>query len=260
MPQPLAFSIGTLVTDPALYAQMKETFRARGFGEDCEFLQVDNTGPVQTDAYAGLNRLLSEARAPLVILCHQDVMLIGDGRRELEARLGELSARDPHWGLAGNAGGSRFSRQHIRITDKFGDNQGAAGTYPVRVHSLDENFIVVRAEARLAFSRDLTGFHMYGTDICTVADILGWNAYVIDFHLLHLGEARMGEPFMASVRQFRDKWNRALRDRFLQSTCTQVLVTGKKQSRLLQHMRLRLVSRYHSLGLRVRRLLAGTAR
>ncbi|TCK31203.1 hypothetical protein EV667_1309 [Ancylobacter aquaticus] len=249
----LAFSIGTLVTDLHLYDQMKASFRAKGFGEDCEFLMVDNTGPQQTDAYAGLNRLLNEARAPLVILCHQDLLLIDDGRAELEARLRELSEHDPHWALAGNGGGSHLARLHLRITDKFGDNQNRGGPFPVRVRSLDENFIVVRAEARIGLSRDLTGFHLYGTDICLMADMLGWNAYVVDFHLRHLGEARMGEAFERSVREFRTKWSHALRERFLQTTCTRVLVTGRKQGRLVQDLRLKFPLSYSVWSDRFRR-------
>ncbi|GLK74203.1 hypothetical protein KHC23_02145 [Ancylobacter dichloromethanicus] len=251
-----AFTIATLVTDPSLYEQMKASFREKGFADDCEFLTVDNTGSRQTDAYAGLNRLLNQASAPLVILCHQDVVLFGDGRTELEARLRELSELDPCWALAGNGGGSGFDRLHIRITDKFGDNQRRNGPFPVRVHSLDENFIVVRAEARIGLSRNLTGFHMYGTDICLVADILGWNAYVIDYHLQHLGEARMGPAFAASLDQFRRKWNHALRERYLQSTCTRVLVTGAGQPDLVKKLRLRTRSAFFGLRRRIGTLIA----
>lgn len=222
----IAFTIGTLVTNPDLYAGMLNSFREKGFGDDCEYIKIDNTGTQQIDAYAGLNILLNQAKAPFVILCHQDVVLLEDGRKELEARLRELSEIDPNWALAGNAGGSGPLKLHIRITDKGRKHHIVNDPFPVRVYTLDENFIIVKAESRISLSRDLSGFHMYGADICMVADMLGWNSYVIDFHLLHLGEGRMGEPFAASVRQFQKKWNMALRGRYLRTTCTHVLLTG----------------------------------
>ena len=55
------------------------------------------------------------------------------------------------------------------------------GELPAKVHTVDENFIVVRRATNLSLSHDLDGFHLYGTDLCVIADILGGNCYVIDF-------------------------------------------------------------------------------
>ncbi len=60
---------------------------------------------------------------------------------------------------------------------------------PIRVGSLDENFIVVKRQANLALSHDMSGFHLYGTDLCIIADILGRTSYVVDFHLCHKARA-----------------------------------------------------------------------
>ena len=130
---------------------------------------------------------------------------------------------DKNWGLAGNAGGVELDSLSIRITDRYGENK-SVGVFPKRVISLDENFIVVRKRARLGFSNDLSGFHFYGTDICLHADIMGYNAYVINFHLHHLGMGRMGVEFFEAKRAFEEKWNRALRLRLLQTTCAQIIV------------------------------------
>ena len=223
----LAFSIGTLVTKPQQYAEMRQSFEAKGFtSADCEYLSVDNTGPIQTSAYAGLNQILNRAAAPLVILCHQDVLLLEDGRASLVARLADLDALDPHWAIAANAGGAAPRRIARRITDKHGANQ-RIGTFPLRVMSVDENFMVVKREARVGFSRDLQGFHLYGADICLNADIMGYSAYAIDFHLNHLGASLMGPAFAASEAAFRAKWQHALRDRPLQTPCAYMVLSGQ---------------------------------
>lgn len=227
------FTIATLVNNRTHYDEMLASFEAGGFDRrDCEYLFIDNTGPEQTCAYRGLDRLLGEAKGDCVILCHQDVRIVDDGRNELEARLAALEALDPMWAVAGNAGGIAPGRLAIRITDPHGANRHV-GKLPARVASLDENFMVVKRSARLSFSRDLSGFHFYGADLCLVADMLGHSAYVIDFHLEHLSRGIKGPSFAAMEAAFCAKWGRALRPRFLQTTCSLISLTGDSFSRML---------------------------
>ena len=229
----IAYTIATLVNDADQYAAMRASFRAFGFeGPDCEFISIDNTGVSQTEAYAGLNQLLDRARGRFVILCHQDVRLIGDGRRQLEDRLAELERRDLSWALAGNAGGIGPGRLALRITDPHGKDR-RIGDFPQQVVTLDENFIVLKRTARLGFSRDLAGYHLYGADLCLVADILGYTAYVIDFHLEHLSPGTKAAEFHGAEAAFRQKWSRALRSRWLQTTCTLVPISGDRLDRLI---------------------------
>ncbi len=216
------FSVGTLVTRRDEYEAALESFLQAGFGtDDCEYLYINNAGGTQVSAYEGLNRLLNAARGEFVILCHQDIRLCFDDRDVLERRLAELSAMDARWGLAGNAGVVALNILAMRISDIYGENQ-SIGPFPRKVMSLDENFIIVRRHARLGFSNDLSGFHFYGTDICLNAEIMGFNAYVIDFHLRHLGLGRMDADFYSAQRAFEEKWNRVLRPRLMQTTCAQM--------------------------------------
>lgn len=241
-PGPVRFSIATLVTSAEQHQEMLAAFRAHGFDAvDVEVLSIDNNGPGQTDAYRGLNAMLTAARGDYVILCHQDIRLIGHGRARLEACLADLDRLDPAWALAGNAGAADVGRLVMRISDPHGEDR-TVGVLPARVMSLDENFIVVRREARLAFSRDLSGFHLYGADICLVADMLGWTAWVIDFHLRHLSPGRKDQSFRRGVQQFRDKWSRAMRPRFLQTTCTLLHLAGGAVSGVLGRLSERPVS------------------
>ncbi len=224
-----AYTIATLVTDAELYAGMRASFATKGFtADDCDFIEIDNkpgNGHVQTDAYRGLNGVLNKARSEHVILCHQDVVLTHDGRAELDARLAELQSQDPLWAVAGNAGATRPGVIARHITDKHGRNQ-CVGAFPARVMSLDENFIIVRKSSRIGFSPTLSGFHLYGTDICLAADVMGYSAYVIDFHLTHLGRGKKGPDFAACEKAFLEKWSRALRERKLQTPSTYILLNG----------------------------------
>jgi len=221
----IAFSIATLVTRGDEHAEMLAAFEARGFsGGDCEYLVIDNTGGRQTSAYAGLDAALAAARGRYVILVHQDVRPI-EGRAALEARLAELDRIDPAWAVAGNAGGVGPGVLAMRISDPHGGDR-RVGALPARVMSLDENLLIVRRSARIGFSRDLDGFHFYGADICLAADVMGRTSYVIDWHAEHLSAGRKGMTFGAGEAAFRGKWSRALRPRWMQTTCALLRLAG----------------------------------
>lgn len=224
--RPIRFSICTLVTDLEEYAGMVASFRERGFaGPDCEFLYLDNSQSNAFDAFAGYNLFLTEAQGDYVILCHQDILLLEQGRAALEARMAELDGLDPAWALCGNAGGAQSGGLAVRITDPHGADQ-SVGTFPARAAALDENFIVARRDANLALSHDLHGFHLYGTDLCIVADMLGRSAYVIDFHLHHKSAGKTDGSFYAARLAALAKYRRAFRTRWIRTTCTTFLVSG----------------------------------
>jgi hypothetical protein len=239
----IAYSVGTLVTDPAQYRVMQASFEAKGFTDrDCEFLHIDNSARNNVDAYTGLNQLLNRARGRYAILCHQDVRLHDDDRAKLDATLAALQQHDPTWALVGNAGGVGPGRLALRITDPHGTDT-RLGTFPVKVSTLDENFIVVKQSARLSFSRDLSGFHFYGADICLVAEILGYSAYVIDFHLEHLSAGNSSADFILARSEFQAKWSHALRPRWLQTTCALVPVSGSYFGKSIGPVAARLLGR-----------------
>ena len=222
----IRFTIVSLVNDTAHFDALRESFRARGFtAPDCEYIYIDNTGPDQTCAYRGLNCALAAARGDYVLLCHQDLRLLTDGRTQLEDRLRALSKEDPNWALAGNAGGIGPGQLSIRISDPHGSDRHV-GKFPCKVQSLDENLIIVRRTARIGFSNNLSGFHFYGADICLNASQAGYAAYVIDFHLAHLSAGKKDAAFHDMERKFLRKWNNALKPRWIQTTCALVRISG----------------------------------
>jgi hypothetical protein len=222
----IRYSICTIVTRLGEYKEMVDSFKAGGFREpECEFLYLDNSQRNTFDAYSGNNLFLNAAKGQYIILCHQDILLIKDGRAELDLALDRLSRLDPNWAACGNAGIEYPARLVLRITDPHGEDQ-RVGDFPVPVRSLDENFIIVRRAANLAFSHDLEGFHFFGTDICIIADILGGRCYVIDFHLLHKSAGVMDSAFLKARQRLVLKYRHALRSRWIATTCHSVFISG----------------------------------
>jgi hypothetical protein len=97
---------------------------------------------------------------------------------------------------------------------------------PLVTKTVDENFIVVKNSANLALSNNLSGFHMYGTDICLVADILGFKSYIIDFNIIHKSNGNVGKAFYKNRKEFLKKYNYALRGRFMSTTITRFYISG----------------------------------
>lgn len=220
------FAIATLVTDFDTYSKAISSFRSNGFDlKECEYIFINNIDGNAFTAYRGINKLVKFSNADYIIVCHQDI-LVQESKDALEAKLNELTEIDKSWAVAGNAGGIRFGRLAMRITDPRYNNV-TIGDLPCKVRSLDENFLVLRSECGLSLSGDLSGFHLYGTDICIIAEILGYSCYVIDYHVKHLSSGNPDEKFYKERHYFIDKWNTALRPRAIQTTCTYLIVGNR---------------------------------
>ncbi len=222
------FSICTLVTNPAEYSEMLASFIAAGFDTGfCEYLCVDNSNTNTLDAFAGINRFLREAKGEYIIFCHQDIILHDHGLEFLDLRILEMNGIDPKWAVLSNAGGINFKYLAAHLTQGSG-NQLLETLLPLKAHSVDENFMLVKASAGLSISNNLKGFHLYGTDICILAEILGFTAYVIEFNLTHKSDGNADHHFKKLRLELMQKYRRALRGRFMSTTITRFYISGNR--------------------------------
>ena len=226
------YSVCSLVSDYAEYTVMVNSYVQAGFTPDlCEFLYVDNSRGNKYDAYTGLNKLMDQASGEYLILSHQDVEIIYDKEPDLRRRIQEINELDANWAVLANAGGADVKRVYRRISHPHDSlNQGP---FPQKVISVDENFILLKKQAGLRFSSDLKGFHLYGTDICLVAEQKGYTCYVIDFHLLHKSTGNMNESFYQARHQLIQKYAQSLSPRYIRTTCTNMFIS---RSSLLNYL------------------------
>ena len=120
----VVYSICTFVTQFGQYKDLVKSFVNQEFSyNDCEYIYIDNSDENQYDGYSGINKFLTTENGRYIVICHQDVLLIDDGRDKLDAVLRELDRIDPSWGVCGNGGGVYPGRLAIRLTDPHGDNQ-----------------------------------------------------------------------------------------------------------------------------------------
>ncbi|HCU05332.1 MAG: hypothetical protein A2X77_04255 [Gammaproteobacteria bacterium GWE2_42_36] len=225
----ICYSICTLVSSQNEYEGMLASFEQAGFSsEDCEYLYVNNIEHNKYDAYQAIRKFLLQACGRYIIFCHQDVLLSHDNRMVLEDRIQAMDALDNRWAILGNAGGHKnLAKRYVRITDPHGDNQHV-GSFPCLVSSVDENFILVKREANISVSCDLSGFHFYGTDLCLLAQIRGYRCYVIDFHLTHKSAGKRDRVFDDCQKRFIEKYQRALKPRWVRTVCAALYLSSSR--------------------------------
>lgn len=220
--QNISFSICTLVTNWDEYALMKASFETCAFIDGCEYLVADNSKGNVQDAYMAIRKFLNDAKGRYVIVVHQDVRCI-DTRDRLQNILKELTIKDPKWAVCGNAGAKGY-HQEIMYINTSGTTE-ISENLPCKVNSLDENLLIFDAEKRLTISDDIGGFHFYGTDVCNIADFLGYTCYVIPFMVNHLSSGNLKD--MQLYRQgFIDKYAKKLEGRYIQTTCTKFYLSN----------------------------------
>jgi hypothetical protein len=246
---PIKYSICTLMTNPTEYQEMLDTFEQAGFNEsNSEFFYIDNQNSNRYTAYDGLNLMIKHAKGQYILLCHQDLLLLYDKEPDLANSLERLNKFDPNWAVAGNAGGMRIkkiARHYVNGASKT----EIVEKKPAKVYSLDENFLVLKSDARLSFSNDLKGFHFYGTDICLIADAMGYSCYVIDFLLMHKSMRSPEKSFLSIKKLLLQKYKRAWRSRFMQSTCARFYLSGNPLAMFVfnRKIMLTLVAAYYKL-------------
>ena len=222
------FSICTLVTDKEEYSQMLDSFENAGFNsENSEFLYIDNSSSNKYDGYSGVNKFLNKSTGKYIILCHQDILLKFDNIATLNQKIEEMDKVDEDWAILANAGFQDFNNVALRITNPWGEDR-KIGDLPSKVHSVDENFILVKNEANLALSNNIGGFHLYGTDLVTIANILGYTAYVIDFHLYHKSGGNANLSFYDNKKRFITKYQEALAPKFIRTPVTPIFLSSSK--------------------------------
>lgn len=229
---PFEFSICTLVTRKEEYEEMLQSFLKKGFdSETCEYLYIDNSVGCTFDAYKGLNQFLMQAKGKYIILCHQDIIISNDGYAELKACLTHLDEKDSNWGVCGNAGAAGPNHIVYHISYPNG-NFMSKGKFPLKVTSLDENFLLVKNGANLNISNNLDGFHLYATDLVLHAELSGYSSYVIPFNLTHKSRGNRNQSFFVTRKALIKKYNKFFRSRWVQTNSTVFHLSGSFYGKL----------------------------
>ena len=220
------FSICTIVNDWGKYQVHQKSWLKMGFaGKDCEFLISDNRLSNKLDGFQSSRLFLKEARGQYIIMGHLDSRPKVTKDKMLQI-LRRLEACDPKWAIVGNAGINLFSLSFVTAGLEMPKvlRKKAPEEFHL-VHTLDENLLIVKAEARLSLSYDLMGFHLYGLDLCDVARRLGRTCYVAPMPWYHGSHGTLNMQFYQKVSEFESKMMNYRRPKIWATNCTFLTVS-----------------------------------
>jgi hypothetical protein len=217
------FSICTIVNNMDEYNIMQQSFEAKGFLNNCEYIIADNTNTNNYNAYEAISLFLKRAQGRFLIIVHQDVRCL-DERAVLEKCIANLEQKDSNWAICGNAGAKGYHEDVVYIS--YENGREIYTNLPQKVSSLDENFMVIKSSSNVTISADLKGFHLYGTDICIIANVLGYTCYIIPFMVEHLSKGNL-KSLSAYKGSFIKSYGKKLNIGFVQTTCTSFFLSNK---------------------------------
>lgn len=223
------FHICTIANKLEQYKEMRDSFIKAGFDENkCRYTLFDNSNGNIYEPYTVFNQIKQNTIEPYIIFCHQDILLDqGHGFKQLVQVIEELNLLDSKWAIVGNAGFNSQYKQIVRIKDPNNLKQWD-GEFPQQVHSLDENFLVIKTSANISCSHDLKGFHFYATDLCLNSIINGYSCYVIDFYITHLSAGNFDNNFWNFQIKFKNKWNNEFAFLYIKATGTPMFFSKYK--------------------------------
>ena len=223
------FHICTIVNNWGQYQEMRASFRQMGFDElHCRFSHFDNRSSNSHEGYGTLNYVMESTPEPYIIYCHQDILLDqGHGYDELLNIIRELDTHDSAWAVLGNAGVTEDHRLLRRLHDPFG-NDCRGDAEPVKVCSLDENFLVIKTASNARCSDELKGFHLYATDLCLNATQAGRSCYVTSFYLTHLSKGQIDQSFQIARESLQKQWGQQFRFRYIKTLCTTIFLSRNR--------------------------------
>ncbi|WP_225444371.1 sulfotransferase family protein [Pseudomarimonas arenosa] len=166
-----------------------------------EVVVVDNRCNLHFDTLSeAILQGVGRAQYELLVIVHEDVLLLPGWQEQFERSLAVLNASDPTWGLLGVAGWTSSGAARGHWSDPHGySNYFAEGQCFDEVARIDEQLMVVRKSGPLQFDRRLPSIHNIGRDLARQARTAGVKTYVVDAPTVHKYADAEGKPISRAI-------------------------------------------------------------
>jgi len=188
------------------------------FPSDTEYLLIDHSR-TGVDCYQALREFAAKAQGELIIVSHDDISFKGLTFLDLILEIEKALQQDPRVAVYGIAGCTEGFRDVGHFRDATTEHRWGF-VNEEKVISLDEVFLVIRNGQGIGVSEELSGFHLYGTDLCLNAGRAGKACRVIDFPVIHHSEGKIDGGFFKAKDAFEDHLRNIGEERVIKTTCS----------------------------------------
>jgi len=188
LPQQVYISVVTLVNNLQEYKSFTDSLSNQIGNHNIEVIAIANFYNMYKNVTHAFNDALDISNGKYVIFIHQDVILPPDWLNKVEMHIKSLEIGRTQWGVLGPAGVTLNNGTYFYLLNsKF--NKIFNYVYnTTNVFSLDELCLIINKTHDLRFSKQLTGFHFYGADICIQAHKQNLQVLAIDAYCYHASE------------------------------------------------------------------------
>ena len=159
-----------------------------------EFIVIDNTANL---FYPTLGQAIcagiSQAQYELLVVVHEDVLLLPGWQSMFEQSLGALEAADPEWLLAGIVGWDSNDEMQGHSSDPHSYRNLLLDRPFAEITRIDEQVLILRKSKELFPDPELPGIHHIGRDLPLEAARRGYKSYVINAPSIHKYADERGE-------------------------------------------------------------------
>lgn len=183
-----------------------------------ELIPVFNSGNKYSAAQA-LNIGIDKARGKLLVLTHQDVSFLPKWIDSLYDIISKIEKSDKKWGVLGTAGVAIYPGGKIDTAGIVYGTGNSKHWRPsnrsiiLKVQTVDEHCMIIKASNGFRFDERFSGFHMYGGDLSISAIVKGFTNYGIICPLIHesgkgtsLSSDAGKKDYNRSMKLFAEKW------------------------------------------------------
>lgn len=151
-----------------------------------QFITVDNRRNLFFDNLSqAINAGLDQAQHELMMVVHEDVLLLPGWHERFEKSLLELEKVDPRWGMLGSAGWTDQNSLVGHWSDPHQYSNTLVDTTFVPVGRLDEQLMIFRKSSGIRLDAFLPSIHNVGRDLASTLQERGFKTYVLDAPTIH---------------------------------------------------------------------------
>jgi hypothetical protein len=188
------------------------------FPSDTEYLLIDHSR-TGIDCYQALREFTIKAQGEVIIVSHDDVSFERLTFQELILEIEKALQQDPGAAVFGVAGCTEGFRDVGHFRDAKTEHRWGLPNGE-KVVSLDEVLLVIMNGQGIGVSEELSGFHLYGTDLCLNAERVGKTCRVIDFPVIHHSVGKIDGVFFKAKDAFEEHLRKISEARVIKTTCS----------------------------------------